>query len=417
MSNHGKGTTAAPAQSGSVKVLATGDWHIDSDTHGGIDPATGMNKAWLSNAAACKSAVDHALANEVDVFIHAGDGFKTGRPSQEAVLMFAETLRPVVQAGIPVVLLGGNHDLITVPTAQRTATSTVAHILGQWGEVIAVEREPELVRTKSGIQIGCLPWLSKSTILTMLGLDRIAPDEGDLAVVDFALRALDEMYADADESAPFMLTSHVTVDDVRLDSISKGHKRGSEVDIAHLFAEPILPRKALEQGPASFVGLSHIHARQRIGTKCYYAGAPNRITFTDADDAKSVNLVEISSGNELLGVDYLETDARAMHSITLEDSGAEKALAALSRDALVRIVLPAGESMVPPEVRAAVADAGAVIADTQQTPLDRPRQSMVTLPEKINPVTALDTWLNEKEPDADHKYAVDLAARLVEEVG
>lgn len=390
-----------------IRVLHTGDAHLDTDTHG----------ARKSNETALRSAVEHAIEHKVDLFTHNGDGFANGRPTQEAVLTFADILRPLAEEGIPIVLLGGNHDLITVPTAQRTATATVARILGQYGEVYDVEREPGLVRTRSGIQVGCLPWLSKSTVLSKLGLDRVDPAQGDRAVVDFGLRALDEIYEEADTSSPLIVASHVTVEDVRLESLAKGAKRGSEVDISHVFAEPILPRKALEEGPAAYVALSHIHARQRIGTKCYYAGAPNRLTFTDAGDPKSVNLATISSDNELVGVDYLPTEAREMQSIELVDGDAEKSLAELPEGAQVRLVLPPGESMVPPEVRAAVKDAGANLAATKVTPVDRPRQTAVTLPEKINPVTALDTWLEAKEPDADRAHAIDLASRLVDEIG
>lgn len=400
-----------------IKVLQTGDGHLDDSTHGAINPLTGLNRAWESHARALASTVEHALEHKVDLFLHAGDAFKNGRPSQEAVLMFADVLTPLVKEGIPVVLLGGNHDLITVPTSQRTATSTVASLLSQHGEVHYVEREPELIRTASGIQIGCLPWLSKSSILARLGLDRIDPVSGDLAVVEYGLKALDEMYAEVNEGTPFLLTSHVTVDDVRIDSIAKGHKRGSEMDVAHLFAEPVLPRKALEDGPASFVGLSHIHARQRMGTKCFYAGSPDRLTFTDADDPKSANLVQISDENDLIAVDYLETAARPMTDIDLAASEAEEMLGALVEGTLVRAILPAGESIVPPEVRKTITEAGATLSATKVTPADRPRQSAVSLPETISPVTALGTWLEERGgEDVDPDYAMHLAGALVEEV-
>lgn len=399
-----------------VKVAHTGDAHVDSDTHGGINPKTGLNRAWESNLAALVSCAEHAVNQEVDAFVHAGDAFKNGRPSQEAVLMFADALIPVARAGIPIVLLDGNHDRISVPIAQRTATATIGHILGQYGEVHQVEREPELVRLANGLQIGCLPWLSKSTILARLGLERMDPAQSDKAVVDYGLRAVEKMNSEADTGAPFILASHVTVDDVRIDSIAKGQKRGSEVEIAHLFAEPVLPRKELEKVDASYIALSHIHARQRIGTKCFYAGAPNRITFTDADDPKSLNIVTISDDNTLEAVDHHATDARPMTSIPLEDKDAEDRLDALVEGALVRLVLPAGESVVPTEVKEKVSAAGATLAVVKTTPADRPRQSSVTLPEKINPVTALGTWLEEKSPEADAAYVTDLAARLVEEV-
>lgn len=400
-----------------ISGIHTGDAHIDSDVHGALNTKTGMNKAWESHLRALKSSVDAAIENKVSFFTHVGDGFKNGKPSQEAVLLFAETLRPLTQENIPIILIGGNHERLLVPTTQRTATDTVGDLLSREGEVHVVEREPRLVRLDSGIQFACLPWLSKTSILTRLGETDLDPVAGDQMVVDFGLRALDEMYSEADTTSPLIMASHVTVDDVRLDSVAQGHKRGSEMDIAHLFAEPVLPRKALEDGPASYVALSHIHARQRMGQKCFYAGAPDRLTLTDADDPKSVNLVTIGDDNTLESVDYIDTDARAMHSIDLTAPDAERRLEELSEGALVGIVLPAGESAVPESVENTIREAGAVIVDRKTTPADRPRSTAVTLPEKINPVTALESYLTEKKPEVDRQHATALASRLVEEVG
>lgn len=398
-----------------VRGIHTGDAHIDSDVHGSINPTTGLNRAWESNAAALTSAVSKAIEDDVDFFIHAGDAFKNGRPSQEAVLLFAETMAPLADAGIPIVLIDGNHERLLVPTAQRTATATVGRLLAQRGEVHVVERDPRLVRLDSGIQVACLPWLSKTTILTRLGEDRLDPVEGDRKVVQCALDALDAMCEEADDTAPFLLASHVTVDDVRIDSVAKGCKRGSEVDIAHLFAEPIIPRKAIEAAPVSYAALSHIHARQRIGQKCFYAGAPNRLTLTDADDEKSANLITIGDDNTLISVDQFDTDARKMHAIDLLAADAETRLAALTEGALIGITLPPGEAAIPDEVREMIADAGATIISTKTIPTEATRVTTTTLPEKINPVDALKTWLADKKPDVDTDYAIAMAARLVEE--
>lgn len=400
-----------------VTGIHTGCTHIDTDVHGSLNPKTGLNKAWESHLRALKSGVDAAIENKVSFFTHVGDGFKNGRPSQEAVLLFAEALRPLAQEGIPIILIDGNHERLLVPTTQRTVTATVAEMLSREGEVHSVEREPRLVRLNNGIQFACLPWLSKTSVLSMLGESDLDPVAGDQMVVDYGLRALDQMYAEADDTTPLIMASHVTVDDVRIDSVTKGHKRGSEMDIAHLFAEPVLPRKALEDGPASYVALNHIHARQRMGQKCFYAGAPDRLTLTDADDPKSVNFVTIGDDNTLESVDHIETDARAMHSIDLTAPDAESRLDNLTEGALVGIVLPPGESAVPESVEDTIRSAGAVIVGSKATPAERPRNTAVTLPEKIDPVTALETYLAEKKPDADRKHAAALASRLVEEVG
>lgn len=400
----------------SVKILHTGDGHIDAMTHGEINRETGMNKAMESNRDAFTSAVQHAIANEVDVLTVNGDMFANGRPSQEALLVAAETLRPALVAGVPLVLIGGNHERLQVPTTHRTAIDTLGAMLEPHGQVHIVERTPRLVRIGAGIQIACFPWLSKTTVLSRLGIEQTDPEMGDRAVVQFALDELEKMCEEADTSSPLIFAAHVTVEDLRLDNVAKGHKRGSEVDIASLFAEPILPRMALQESPVSYAGLSHIHARQRVGTKCFYAGAPNRFTFTDADDPKSANLVTISDDNVLESVEHLETDARLMHRIDLDSAEAMTQLDTLEAGALVEVVLPPGEGAIPDDVRAQIADAGASVASKKTTPTEIVRNTAVTLPETVTPVQALRTWLDEKYPEHDAARVVSAAAALMEDM-
>lgn len=400
-----------------IELVHTGDGHIDSDAHGTINPKTGINRAWESHARVLRNAVEEAVARNVSCFLHNGDGFKTGRPSQEAVLLLADVLKPLVKAGIPLVLLGGNHELLQVPLSQRTATETVGDLLKAHGEVHVVERDPQLVRLDSGLQIAAMPWLSKTRILQQLGEEGLDPMDGDRKIAQFALDSIDRLSTEADTTAPFILASHVTVDDVRIDSLADGARRGSEVDIAQVFAEPIVPRKGIEASPVSYAALSHIHARQRMGEKCFYAGSPDRLTMTDADDPKSVNFVKISDDNTLEGVEHFDTDARAMHSISLTDDDAEERVEALAEGALVRLVLPPGESVAPESIRKMVSDAGATVVSTKVTPKERKKNSAATLPEKVSPEEALRSWFKKVSPNGvDEDYAMTLTTRMMDEV-
>lgn len=399
----------------SLTFVHTGDGHVDADQHGSLNPETGVNRAWESHLKTIANGVTEAIDRKVDAFLHNGDAFKTGRPSQEAVLMLAETLRPLLEAGIPVVLEGGNHDLFQVPLEHRTATETLGEMLKQYGEIHVVEREPRLVRTSTGLQIAALPWLSKTRVLHALGAGDVDAVRGDQLVAQYFLDKLGEISEEADPTAPFVLASHVTVDDVRIDSLAEGARRGSEVDIAHVFTEPIVSRRGIEDSPVSYAGLSHIHARQRMGTKCFYAGSPDRFTMTDADDPKSMNFVTISDTNELERVEHFDTGARPMHSISLMDDDAEDRLAALEPGALVRLELPPGESMAPESIRKAVSDAGATVAVTKTTPKERKKSSATVLPEKIDPAAAVRAWLKKEDPEGvDADYAITLTNRLME---
>lgn len=398
--------------------IHTGDAHIDTDHHGGINPATGIDTAWESNAAALASAVAHAVEHRVDAFVHAGDAFKHGRPSVEAVLLLTETLRPLADEGIPVVLIDGNHERLMVRTGQRTATAVVGQLLSRHGEVHVVEREPRLVTTSTGLQVACLPWLSKATVLTRLDRTDVDPAHGDRIMVEQAMAWLEVMCDSADDTLPLVLASHVTVDDVKMDALAPGARRGSELDIAHVFAEPILPRAMLDASPVSYAALSHIHARQHLGGKCFYSGSPNRLTLTDADDPKSVNLVTVEPGSDPATVRHLDTAARAMHLVDLAGPGASDRIAAMTPGALVGLRLPPGESTPDPVVLAGLEAAGARVIATQVRPVDATgTDEVVTVAERTDPVTALSTWLSTHRPEADTAAATAMATEIVETTG
>lgn len=398
------------------EVAATGDWHVDDTANStGINPATGINRAWESHLGVGANCVAEAINRDVKAFVVSGDNFANGRPHQEAVLRLADTLRPLVKAGIPLVLLGGNHELLQVPLSHRTATEVLGGLLTHDGEVHVVERESRLVNLSTGLQVAAMPWLSKTHILNEMGAGDLGPIEGDRKVAQFAIDELMKMTDKADHSAPLIFAAHATVDDVRIDSLAEGARRGSEVDMAHVFSEPIISRAGIEDSPVSYAALSHIHARQRIGTKCFYSGSPDRMTMTDADDPKSMNFVTISDDNSLVKVEQFDTGARPMHSISLEDRDAEDRLDALEHGALVRIELPAGESVVPESIRKMITAAGAVVTGTKTTPKERKKSKAITLPEKVSPSEALRSYLKKYDPDGvDTDYAVKLTTQLME---
>ena len=156
-----------------MSILRVGhfsDAHIDHTTHAGTPSLRAI--AWQENLRAVVSAVAAAMEAGVDVFIHAGDAFAHGRPSPEALLMFTEALRPLLESGVPVVLIEGNHERLRHRSGQRTASSVLAEMLAAYGEVHVVDNRPELIRTSNGLQVACLPWLDTfPMLLTAAKLD------------------------------------------------------------------------------------------------------------------------------------------------------------------------------------------------------------------------------------------------------
>lgn len=362
--------------------MHTGDEHIDSDVHGTVNPKTGRNTAWESNYATIRHLAEQAADRGVDAFISAGDEFKTGRPSQEALLMLADAYTPLAEAGIPVLLLDGNHNRIGVTSGHRSAIWALAEILRARGGVAVASATPELVEV-GGIQVATLPWLNKNAVL---GADAMSPAEGDRKVAEYALAELTRMAESADSSMPLIMSGHVTV--ARLTSEDTGTRRGSERELTHLFSEPILDVTALEQLPFSYGALGHIHTPQAIGSGIYqYAGSPNRLTFTDEPDIKGANLVTVNGGAATF--ERVLTPAR--HMVTL-DLAEHIDITTIPEGALVRFLLAPGDVSLDKELRAKVHQQGATVVQTTPRPTVKAVVERPTLTQTVTGEEALRSW-------------------------
>lgn len=392
-----------------------GDEHIDADNHGRINPTTGRNTLWESTFRCLLHLANVAADRKVDAILSAGDLFKTGRPSMEALLLYVEALMPAVSAGIPIVILDGNHHKTGVPIDHRTVIHGVADMLRAKGGTVHVASDPNLIHLDSGAQIAALPWLSKNHILNHLGFTDVSPQEGDEHVAEYAMNSLEKMAEEADSSSPLIMASHVTVDDVQINQLSNGAKRGSEMDLASLFSEPVLHRRAIDELPFAYGALGHIHTPQSFGDKVHYAGSLNRLTFTDMPDQKGGNLVTVHESGSI-NVERIPTPARVMAEVDLERIDYQDVIDTLAPETLVRVVLETGNPEMPRAIRDAILAAGAILADTKARPAPRPEPTVYNIPEDVTPLEALRTWAEVNAPrDIDADILIDDYARKLTE--
>jgi DNA repair exonuclease SbcCD nuclease subunit len=104
--------------------------HI-SDTHLGYralfkSASDGRNQRAADIEAAYATVVEDILdpRREIQLVIHSGDVFHQSRPSWSAIRCFIQQTRRLTEAGIPVVVIAGNHD-----TPRLRTTVTVFDIL------------------------------------------------------------------------------------------------------------------------------------------------------------------------------------------------------------------------------------------------------------------------------------------------
>ncbi|OGE18019.1 hypothetical protein A3F00_03510 [Candidatus Daviesbacteria bacterium RIFCSPHIGHO2_12_FULL_37_11] len=254
-----------------MRLLHFADIHIGMENYSKLDPETGLSTRLLDFFQTFDFIVDTAISEKVDAVVFAGDAYKTRDPNPTQQRGFGERIKKIAKAGIPVVLVIGNHD---TPNAEGKANTLDIYSALEIDNV-HVSRKPELlyIETRSGnLQIITLPWLHKDDYKTV----------GD---------KLKSLYDKIKSDSPAIFLSHCEVE---------GANYGSEKGMA-IANDVTVPLPLLQDKRLSYVALGHIHKHQVLSTDplVVYAGSPHRIDFGEEKEDKGICLVDISPTSSL----------------------------------------------------------------------------------------------------------------------
>jgi DNA repair exonuclease SbcCD nuclease subunit len=100
-----------------VAILAIGDIHLGTACSGVPDEISswGLDPGELTPAAALKLSVDFAIEQKLDAVLFAGDVVESSNARFEAMLPLEEGIRRLLDAGIQVIAVAGNHDVEALP--------------------------------------------------------------------------------------------------------------------------------------------------------------------------------------------------------------------------------------------------------------------------------------------------------------
>ena len=410
-----------------MRFLHTADLHLGVENYGRTDPATGLNSRFLDFLARLDELVAYAIAQRVDLVISAGDAFRSREPSPTHQREFARRVRALTTAGIPVVLLVGNHDLASLPS-KATAVDVYAAL-----EVpgVTVGRSPGVIRveTRSGpLQVACLPALHRWSLLgeeaRRLGADEVRAQSQE------ALCALiGQLAAEVSADAPAVLTAHLTVEGATL---------GTE---ANLMAGPelLVPLERIANPAFAYVALGHMHKHQDLNPggrpPVVYSGSLDRVDFSEEHEAKGFVSVEIEGHAARYG--FVEVQARRFVTIEVQPSGEDSSAEALAKaDPTAEVLEAIGRrDLAGAVVRTRVISEREVMLDEAQIrralqpafwalPIAREvrrRQAAVRSPELTerltDPLAALEEYFKATQaPQAHAKELRGYAQRLVEEM-
>ena len=235
--------------------------HI-SDTHLGYralfrSTPDGRNQRAVDIERAYQTVVDDVLDRQVDLVLHSGDVFHHSRPTYPAIRTFIQQTRRLCAAGIPVVVIAGNHD-----TPRLRTSGTVF-------DIVALA-------------------LTDCTFVTGYDLETVVIEGLDVAVTAVPHGRL------TDGETPELTPRPGAI------NILTTHGLVNGLDVPGVYHEPGEQRldDALFSPEYEYIALGHIHQhyRPRATTAMWYSGSTERIGWNDREIRPGYTLVEVARG-------------------------------------------------------------------------------------------------------------------------
>jgi DNA repair protein SbcD/Mre11 len=280
-----------------LKILHFADAHIDMANYGRHDPQSGLPVRVIDFLRSLDTIIDAAVAERVDLVIFAGDAYKDRNPAPTFQREWGRRIMRLSRAGIPTLLLVGNHDLS--PALNR------AHALDPFvtldvPNVWVVDR-PAFLRPSDlqglPVQVIALPWISRSGFMAAVADEQ----QGEGAVYEGMVERLVELienWLDAvDPALPVILTAHCSV---------QGASYGGERSVM-LGKDLVLPGSLVKDTRLDYVALGHIHKPQNLNENqrqpfgydhppVIYPGSIERVDFGEAADRKYYVTAQVARG-------------------------------------------------------------------------------------------------------------------------
>jgi exonuclease SbcD len=194
-----------------LTILHFADAHIDMANYGRHDPISGLPLRVLDFLKSLDSIIDTAIREKVDLVIFAGDAYKDRNPAPTFQREWGKRVMKLSKAGIPTLLLVGNHDtspaLGRAPTLDPFSTLEVPNVL--------VLDKPSFLGPSDlwglPLQVIAIPWISRSGLMASQEFTSVEPEKIDQAIEDRLSVIVNDMLEGADPTLPMVLTAHASV--------------------------------------------------------------------------------------------------------------------------------------------------------------------------------------------------------------
>ncbi len=306
-----------------ITVLHLSDIHMGSGfVHGQINPETGVNTRLEDFSRTLGLCIDRAINQPVDLVIFGGDAFPDATPAPYIQEAFASQFRRLTDAGIPTVLLVGNHDQHSQGTGG--ASLSIYRTLGVPGMIVGDRLTTHRITTTHGpIQVITLPWLNRSTLMARHETNALSLSEINELLLSRLQIALESEIRSLDPEIPTILLAHLMADRANL-----GAERFLAVGKGFTVPVAFLARPCFD-----YVALGHVHKHQNLNPDnnpaIVYPGSIERVDFSEEKEAKGYVMVELAKHQTTW--EFCPLPARPFMTIEVDLSHTQDPLATLQQ--------------------------------------------------------------------------------------
>lgn len=276
-----------------LTILHFADAHIDMANYGRHDPESGLPMRVIDFLKSLDTIVDTAIEEKVDLVLFAGDAYKDRNPAPTFQREWGRRIIRLSKAGIPTILLVGNHDLS--PALGR------AHAIEEFNTLevpyVHVINKPAFLKPEDidglPLQILALPWISRSGLVAHLGLRAGASKKVGQVYEEIESRLTELVqgwFVQIDPDLPVVFTAHASI---------QGAKYGAERTVM-LGSDMVLPGSLVRDPRLDYVALGHIHKPQNLNENAHppviYPGSIERVDFGEVADDKFFVIAKVDRG-------------------------------------------------------------------------------------------------------------------------
>ncbi len=386
-----------------INLIHVSDIHFGSgESHGRLNPVTGLNVRFEDFVAALVKVVDYAIAQNCDVFLFSGDAYRNASPEPIYQKMFAGQLKRLSDAGITTILVVGNHDQVL--RASQSHAMSVFQSLEVPGVIMVDKPTSMVLDTKNGaLQLVGLPHITRHQLMTLDKYKDLSAVEIDKVLKEHIRDLLRGYYLNLDATIPTVVTAHMSTD-----SALAGIEEELLVGYTLTF-----PTEMFINDRIDYVALGHIHKYQVLREEkptIVYAGSLERVDFGEEKEDKGFVHATIERGNTAFK--FISINPRPFVTVDIDLTNSENPGNVLS-DKIAKALIPGcvlrvrykvnqdqlkeiDEEKIKIQAEAAlsVRVSAEVVPSHQRARLPQLTESAV-----LNPLTAIDTYLTEVAPD------------------